>query len=161
MLGGRDWTCQPHSPPPGFDWHVGYLTIGYYRCKFASSPDVHNRWERPTARSGRLLNVHLVNPSDSSFGTSVITPRWLYVLAAATPSQYGDPLIVDETLKQLDPESIHRGDVVGIGIHTGNALRGYAVGRLARERGATVVYGGIHATLFPAEARDDGGAHAV
>ena len=53
------------------------------------------------------------------------------------------------------------GDVVGIGIHTGNALRGYEIGRLARERGATVVFGGIHATLYPEEAHELGGAHAV
>ena len=53
------------------------------------------------------------------------------------------------------------GDVVGIGIHTGNALRGYEIGTLVRARGATVVYGGIHATLFPDEARDLGGAHAI
>jgi hypothetical protein len=26
---------------------------------------------------------HLINPSDLSFGVPVITPRWLYVLAAA------------------------------------------------------------------------------
>ena len=32
------------------------------------------------------MRVHLVNPSDLSFGTAVITPRWLYVLAAATPA---------------------------------------------------------------------------
>jgi hypothetical protein len=37
----------------------------------------------------RIL-VHLVNPSDVSFGTGVITPRWLYVIAAATPAFYGD-----------------------------------------------------------------------
>ncbi|HEY6360399.1 MAG TPA: radical SAM protein, partial [Vicinamibacterales bacterium] len=52
-------------------------------------------------------------------------------------------------------------DVVGIGIHTGNALRGYELGTMARARGASVVYGGIHATLFPEEARDLGGAHAI
>ena len=28
--------------------------------------------------------VHLLNPSHVSFGVAVITPRWLYVLAAAT-----------------------------------------------------------------------------
>src|SRR5262249_11795008 len=50
---------------------------------------------------------------------------------------------------------------IGIGIHTGNALRGYEVGRAARERGAYVVFGGIHATLYPDEAHDLGGAHAV
>jgi radical SAM superfamily enzyme YgiQ (UPF0313 family) len=51
--------------------------------------------------------------------------------------------------------------VVGIGIHTGNALRGYEVGRMAREQGAHVIFGGIHATLFPDEPHELGGAHAV
>src|SRR5687767_11346272 len=107
------------------------------------------------------MRVHLVNPSDLSFGTAVITPRWLYVLAAATPRSFGDPCIVDETLEQFDPATVSPGDVVGIGIHTGNVLRGYAVGRAARDRGAFVVYGGIHATLFPDEVREHGTAHAV
>ena len=107
------------------------------------------------------MRVHLVNPSDLSFGTAVITPRWLFVLAAATPRIYGDPAIVDETLEHLDPATIAGGDVVGIGIHTGNALRGYALGRIARERGAWVVFGGIHSTLFPDEVREHGQAHAV
>src|SRR5579862_7136750 len=107
------------------------------------------------------MRIHLINPSDTSFGIGVITPRWLYVLAAATPAQYGDPVVTDETLEQIRPELIERGDIVGIGIHTGNALRGMEVGRIARERGAWVIYGGIHATLYPEEARELGGAHAV
>ncbi len=107
------------------------------------------------------MRIHLINPSHVSFGLAVITPRWLYVLAAATPSRYGDPVLTDETLERLDPATIAAGDIVGIGIHTGNALRGYEVGRLARARGAWVVYGGIHATLFPEEAIALGGAHAV
>jgi radical SAM superfamily enzyme YgiQ (UPF0313 family) len=107
------------------------------------------------------MRVHLVNPSSLSFGVGVITPRWLYVLAAATPESYGDPVITDETLNHLDVDTIADGDIVGIGIHTGNALRGYEIGTLARRRGATVVYGGIHATLYPEEPHDLGGAHAV
>ncbi len=107
------------------------------------------------------MRVHLINPSDIAFGTAVITPRWLYVLAAATPDTFGDPVICDETLEELIPESINAGDIVGIGIHTGNALRGYEVGKIARERGAWVVYGGIHATLYPEEALELGVAHAV
>ena len=107
------------------------------------------------------MSVHIINPSDSSFGTAVITPRWLYVLAAATPKSFGDPKLCDETLEQLNPDLLKPGDVVGIGIHTGNALRGYAVGRIARKRGAWVVFGGIHATLYPDEALERGGAHAV
>ena len=107
------------------------------------------------------MRVHLVNPSDMAFGTAVITPRWLYVLATATPGAFGDPVICDETLEQLNPASINPGDVVGIGIHTGNALRGYEVGRLARERGAWVIFGGIHATLYPGEGIELGGGHAA
>ena len=120
-----------------------------------------SRTEPSASKGAPRLNVHLINPSSVSFGTAVITPRWQYVLAAATPRSFGDPILVDETLAQVDPESIHKGDVVGIGIHTANALRGYEVGNIARERGAFVVFGGIHATLFPEEAMELGGAHAV
>ncbi|HEY9465521.1 MAG TPA: hypothetical protein VIR54_20640, partial [Vicinamibacterales bacterium] len=107
------------------------------------------------------MKIHLINPSDVSFGVAVITPRWLYVLAAATPARYGTPHLVDETLTQLNLGDVNAGDVVGISIHTGNAHRGYEVGNAARTRGAFVVYGGIHASLYPDEARTHGGAHAV
>ena len=107
------------------------------------------------------MAVHLVNPSDISFGTAVITPRWLYVLAAATPADFGEPIIVDETLEPVDFARVQPGDVVGIGIHTSNALRGYQIGLEARRRGAWVVFGGIHATLFPEEASERGAAHSV
>src|SRR5258706_16082028 len=99
---------------------------------------------RQNRKVGLSMRVHLVNPSDVSFGIGVITPRWLFVLAAATPARYGDPIIIDETLEQFVPETVQPGDVVGIGIHTGNALRGLEVGRLARARGAWVIYGGFH-----------------
>jgi hypothetical protein len=108
-----------------------------------------------------MPRVHLINPSAQSFGVAVITPRWLYVLASATGTRWGDPHIVDETLEQLDLSTIDRGDVVGIGIHSGNAFRGYEVGREVRRRGAWVIYGGIHATLFPNEPLEHGAAHAV
>ena len=56
------------------------------------------------------MHVHLINPSDMSFGTAVITPRWLYVLAAATPAAFGDAVICDETLElvnnYLDEEKV-------------------------------------------------------
>jgi len=105
--------------------------------------------------------VHLINPSRVTFGTAVITPRWLYVLAAATGTEWGDPILVDETLQHLDLNTIAKGDVVGIGVHTSNAKRGYEIGRAARERGAWVVFGGIHSTLFPEEVHEHGAAHAV
>lgn len=107
------------------------------------------------------MKIHLVNPSELSFGTAVVTPRWMYVLAAATPRSYGDPLLTDETIEHFDPLTAQPDDVVGIGIHTGNTLRGYEVGRMARKRGATVIYGGVHPTLYPDEPRELGGAHSV
>jgi radical SAM superfamily enzyme YgiQ (UPF0313 family) len=107
------------------------------------------------------MKVFLVNPSNVSFGIAVITPRWLFVLAAATPRKFGDPILVDETLERMDMAQVSPGDIVGISVHTGNALRGYEVGRLARAAGATVIYGGIHATLFPEESREVGQGHAI
>src|SRR5678810_1283395 len=108
------------------------------------------------------MTVYLINPSHISFGIGVITPRWLYVLASATPAEYGTPVLIDETLESFDATlSLKAGDVVGIGIHTGNALRGYEIGKAARAAGAFVVFGGIHASLYPDEAHELGGAHSV
>src|SRR5687767_5695423 len=107
------------------------------------------------------MTVYIVNPSHLSFGVGVITPRWLFVLAGATPAVHGEPKIVDETLEAFDIDAVQPGDIVGIGIHTGNALRGYEIGKLVSARGATVVFGGIHATLYPDEARQLGNADAV
>jgi radical SAM superfamily enzyme YgiQ (UPF0313 family) len=115
----------------------------------------------PLTCVGVAVTVHLVNPSHLSFGVGVITPRWLFVLGGATPGAHGRPRIVDETLEPLDLSTIQAGDIVGIGIHTGNALRGYEIGLAARGRAATVVFGGIHATLYPEEAFELGGAHTV
>lgn len=42
-----------------------------------------------------------------------------------------------------------RANVLDIGIHTANACRGYEIGKIIR--GAWVIYGGIHATLYPDE----------
>ena len=61
-------------------------------------------WNAPVELE-RPMQVHLVNPSDVSFGIAVITPRWLFVLAAATPATLGDPILVDETLETFDPST--------------------------------------------------------
>lgn len=107
------------------------------------------------------MRVHLINPNEVSFGVAVIVPRWLYVMAGATPASHGEAVVVDETLAAFDPSSVEPGDVVGVGIHTANALRGYEIGRAARAKGALVVFGGIHATLFPDEPIEQGAADAV
>jgi radical SAM superfamily enzyme YgiQ (UPF0313 family) len=99
-----------------------------------------------------MRKVFLVNPSNVTASYSFITPRWLFVLAGATPvSLVGDPILVDECLEKFNPEQVSPGDVVGIGINSGNCIPGYRVLKQAKERGATVVVGGIHATIFPGE----------
>jgi radical SAM superfamily enzyme YgiQ (UPF0313 family) len=98
------------------------------------------------------VHVVLVNPAIVSAGYSFFTPRWLYVLAGATPVDLvGDPVLVDETLERFRPETVGPGDIVGIGISSGNCTAGYRVAREAKARGATVVFGGIHPTIFPDE----------
>ena len=116
--------------PPGRVIRVPPRARGLLACVFI--------WSTPaTCRSA--------SPSSRLAG-STCSPR-------ATPRrQCGDPIICDETLDAVRPDHVQPGDVVGIGIHTGNALRGYESAGMPARRGAWVVFGGIHATLFPDEA---------
>ncbi len=99
-----------------------------------------------------MPKVILVNPSLSTVGYSVITPRWLYVMAQATPVDLvGDPILIDESIQRFNPDILSPGDIVGIGISSGNCLPGYRVLKDAKLKGATVIMGGIHATIFPEE----------
>ena len=104
-----------------------------------------------------MPKVVLVNPSRSTVGFSFITPRWLFVIAAATPADLvGDPVLVDESLSAFDPQTIQPGDILGVGIGTVNCRPGYRVVQQAKARGAIVVVGGIHATLVPEEPLEHG-----
>jgi radical SAM superfamily enzyme YgiQ (UPF0313 family) len=99
-----------------------------------------------------MAKVVLVNPSLSSPGYSFITPRWLYVMAQATPVDLvGDPVLVDESVEKFNPDLLEPGDIVGISISSGNCLPGYRALREAKKKGATVIMGGIHTTVFPDE----------
>src|SRR5947207_1584322 len=99
-----------------------------------------------------MSKVILVNPANASVGYSVITPRLLFVIAGSTPIEFaGYPVIVDEPVKAFDADRVGPGDIVGVGIHTGNCRPGYRVVREAKKRGATVIVGGIHPTIFPEE----------
>jgi radical SAM superfamily enzyme YgiQ (UPF0313 family) len=99
-----------------------------------------------------MPNVILINPSMSTAGYSFITPRWLYVIAQATPVDLvGDPILVDESIEKFNADLVSAGDIVGIGISSGNCIPGYRALREAKSKGATVIMGGIHATIFPDE----------
>lgn len=99
-----------------------------------------------------MSRVILVNPANATVGYSVITPRWLFVIAGATPTDLvGDPIVIDEPVSPFNPEEIGPDDIVGVGIHTGNCRPGYRIVSEAKKRGATVIVGGIHPTIFPDE----------
>jgi radical SAM superfamily enzyme YgiQ (UPF0313 family) len=99
-----------------------------------------------------MPKIILVNPSVTTMGYSVITPRWLFVIGQATPTELvGDPVLVDEAIHEFDPSMVRPGDILGIGISTGNCLAGYKILRKAKSQGATVIMGGIHPTIFPDE----------
>jgi hypothetical protein len=87
---------------------------------------------RPLDYDPSAMPVHLINPSYLSFGVGVITPRWLFVLAGATPTSYGSPRITDETLEPFDIHSVQPGDVVASGFT--RATR-FGATRSARSRG--------------------------
>jgi len=63
----------------------------------------------------------------------------------------GDPILFDESLERFDSEVVDPGDIVGIGISPGNCLAGYRGLREAKLKGAPVLMGGIHPTIFPGE----------
>src|SRR5260370_9827078 len=99
-----------------------------------------------------MSRVILLNPGLTSMAYTIRAPRWLCVIAQATPTDLvGDHVLVDEALQEFDPGIVHPGDIVGIGISTGNCLAGYRILRQAKSRCATVIMGGIHATIFPDE----------
>jgi len=90
-----------------------------------------------------MPRVILINPALTTMAYSIMTPRWLFVIAQATPTDLvGDPVLVDEALQEFDPGMVRPGDIVGIGISTGNCLAGYRILRQAKSRGATVIMGG-------------------
>src|SRR2546422_12209 len=99
-----------------------------------------------------MSKVILVNPANATVGYSVIPPRWLVVIAGATPTNLvGDPVIIDVPVTPFKAEDVAAGDIVGIGIHSGNCRSAYQIIREAKQRGAIVIAGGIHPTLFPEE----------
>jgi radical SAM superfamily enzyme YgiQ (UPF0313 family) len=79
-------------------------------------------------------------------------PLTLPTLASLIPKELNaDVQCIDEWTDVFDPETIES-DLVGISVITGTAPIAYRYSRILRNRGITVVLGGIHPTLCPEEA---------
>ena len=108
------------------------------------------------------FQLFIVNPAPAAerINFSFITPRALPVMAACTPkSDYLEGIrLVDQAIEPFPIDDVRPGDVLGISIHTFNAIHGYALAREAKKRGATVIFGGPHPSIFPEETLKHGDA---
>ena len=79
-------------------------------------------------------------------------PLTLTTLAALVPPELGAGIrIIDEGVEDLDIDTLDA-DIAGITCITPNAPRVYDMARRLRDRGVTVVIGGVHPTLIPEDA---------
>jgi len=113
-------------------------------------------------RTPEPFNLFIVNPAPDAerIDFSVSTPRALPVLAAVTPDEdyIREIRLVDEAVEEFPMDDVQAGDLVGLSIHTANVIYAYELAADLRARGATVVFGGPHASIFPEEVGDHGDA---
>ncbi|MCK5685839.1 radical SAM protein [bacterium] len=90
-----------------------------------------------------------------NFGKSLrYAPLTLTTLAALIPDDLdADIKIYDESVEEVNYETLEA-DIVGISAITGTSLRAYKIADTLRNKGITVVIGGVHATLLPKEAKE-------
>src|SRR5207248_294031 len=112
-------------------------------------------------RFALLLNPFYAKDPHASFGKHVLTPSLaLTSIAAATPPEW-QVRYWDENLLQGPPPSEPFPQVVGITVHLTFSQRAYALARWYRERGAKVVFGGLHVLSCPDECRPHADALAI
>jgi radical SAM superfamily enzyme YgiQ (UPF0313 family) len=110
----------------------------------------------PRPRHALLINPFYPKDPHASFGKHVLTPTLaLTSVAASTPPEW-TVRYWDENLLQGPPPWEPFPQVVGITVHLTFARRAYDLARWYRERGARVVFGGLHVLSCPEEVR----AHA-
>lgn len=87
-------------------------------------------------------------------------PLTLTTLAALIPSELNAAIeLIDEGIQEI-PDNLEA-DLIGLTVITGTAKRSYELAQQFRERGITVVLGGPHVTLLPAEAIEHADAICV
>jgi radical SAM superfamily enzyme YgiQ (UPF0313 family) len=112
-------------------------------------PDVKSGPCRP--KHALLLNPFYPKDPHASFGKHVLTPSLaLTSIAGSTPADW-TVRYWDENLLQGPPPWQPFPRVVGISVHLTFAKRAYELARWYRQRGATVVFGGLHVLSCPDE----------
>jgi radical SAM superfamily enzyme YgiQ (UPF0313 family) len=102
-------------------------------------------------RNALLINAFYAKDPHASFGKHVLTPSLaLTSIAASTPPNWS-VRYWDENLLQGPPPCSPFPQVVGITVHLTFARRAFELAQWYRERGATVVLGGLHVISCPDE----------
>jgi radical SAM superfamily enzyme YgiQ (UPF0313 family) len=108
-----------------------------------------------------LINPFYPKDPHASFGKHVLTPSLaLTSIAAATPADWRIEYW-DENLLVGPPPHDPFPEVVGITVHLTFAQRAYTLARWYRERGAKVVFGGLHVISCPDEVAPHADALAI
>ena len=113
-------------------------------------------------RSARSFTLFLVNPAPDAerISFSVSTPRALPVLAAVTADEdyIRERRLIDQAIEPFPFHDVQQGDLVGLSVHTANIVYAYEMAAELKKRGAVVVFGGPHASIFPEEVLEHGDA---
>jgi radical SAM superfamily enzyme YgiQ (UPF0313 family) len=97
---------------------------------------------RKSFANALVYNKYIRNPS-----TGLIT------LATILKNKVDDTLMYSESISDIRWDDVYDADVVFIGINTFNAIRGYEIAeKIRRHSSATIVFGGMHASLNYGEA---------
>lgn len=106
---------------------------------------------RPQPHYALLINPFYPKDPHASFGKHVLTPSLaLTSIAASTPDDW-QVRYWDENLLQGAPPHEPFPSVVGITVHLTFAQRAYELAAWYRQRGAKVVFGGLHVMSCPDE----------
>jgi radical SAM superfamily enzyme YgiQ (UPF0313 family) len=102
-------------------------------------------------RHALLINPFYPKDPHASFGKHVLTPSLaLTSIAAATPPEWTIEYW-DENLLQGPPPWRPLPQVVGITVHLTFAARAFELARWYRQRGARIIFGGLHVLSCPEE----------
>lgn len=97
---------------------------------------------RPSLLNEIVYNRYIRTPSNG-----------MLTLATIAKSVVPDTFMYSESVSEIVMEDIYDADIVFISIFTFNADRGYALcDKIRKNSSATIVMGGLHATLCPGEA---------
>lgn len=99
------------------------------------------------------MKVTLISPQFAGSGLTVsrffrIPPLGVYRIASNVPESW-EVEVIDENVENL---TYNKTDLVGISAFSSQANRGYEIAKKYKQKGVTVIMGGVHVSMMPEEA---------